>query len=105
MPVALLVTHGVLLIAAGATVLGLGVSRTTEAVLLTVTLVPLVVALPGIAARRRRTCQWLSVALVVYVGAACVEVIASRALAPSLMLLAALMELGLLISSIRRAPP
>lgn len=103
MPPALLTTHIVLLIVASATVLELASPWRIKAALLCAVIAPLAAASHGISTRRRYTYQWLSVVLVIYIGAASVEVIAAGSLTATLTLLAALVELSLLISSIRRA--
>jgi uncharacterized membrane protein len=60
---------------------------------------PLLAALPGLGRGSRYTCQWLAVVLVLYSGAAAVEVVAAegRAHLPVLVLLAALVHLGLVV--------
>jgi uncharacterized membrane protein len=67
---------------------------------------PLVAALPGLIARRRRALSWLALLLVAYAGAAVVEVVASAGAhrAASLASLAAVAELGLLPMLSRRWP-
>jgi len=71
---------------------------------------PLALALPGLIRGRRYTCQWLAVVLVLYAGAATVEVVAAagRATWAALAMLVSLLELGLLValsrSLARRAP-
>lgn len=70
---------------------------------------PLVLAVPGLYRARRYTFQWLALALVVYAGAAIVEVVASlgRSVPASVALLAALLEIALLYllnRSARAAP-
>jgi uncharacterized membrane protein len=64
-------------------------------------------AVPGLLRRRRAAYQWLAVGLVLYVGAASVEVVAAsgQARAAALVLLAALVELGLLLALIRGVRP
>jgi uncharacterized membrane protein len=66
---------------------------------------PLLVTLRGIVQQRRVTLQRLAVLLVAYIGVSSVEVVArsggSRAL--SIALLAAVLELGLTLSLIRRS--
>jgi uncharacterized membrane protein len=68
---------------------------------------PLLLAVPGLLRRRRAAYQWLAVGLVLYVGAASVEVVAAsgQARAAALVLLAALVELGLLLALIRGVRP
>ena len=75
-----------------------------RAVLAAVLVLPLLLTLPGLAAARRAVEQRLAVLLVVYVGGASVEVVAQSGAVPSVSvaLLAALLELGLLLALIRR---
>jgi uncharacterized membrane protein len=66
---------------------------------------PLIAMLPGLVAQRRYTQQWLAIVLVIYVTAAVMEVTASGAtLLPSVVLLAALIELALLLTLLRTHP-
>jgi hypothetical protein len=67
-------------------------------------LLPLLLALRGLAAGRRPTLQRLAVLLVAYIGGLSVEVVARAGGAPllSVALLAAVLELGLLLALIRR---
>jgi hypothetical protein len=66
---------------------------------------PLLLTLRGLAQARRTTLQRLAVLLVAYVGGASVEVVARSGNAPSLSiaLIAAVLELGLLLALIRRS--
>lgn len=67
---------------------------------------PLLLTLRGLAVGRRSSEQRLCVLLVVYVGGAAVEVVAHSGAAPlaSVALLAATLELALLLVLIRRSP-
>jgi uncharacterized membrane protein len=69
-----------------------------------IVLAPLLLVLRGLAAGRRTTEQWLAVLLVVYIGGTSVEVVARSGSAPllAIALLAAVLELGLLLALIRR---
>jgi hypothetical protein len=69
-----------------------------------VVLLPLLLTLRGLAMGRRTTEQRLAVLLVVYVGGASVEVVAQSGSVPllSAALLAAALELGLLLALTRR---
>jgi hypothetical protein len=69
-----------------------------------VLLLPLLLTLRGLGAGRRSTEQRLAVLLVAYIGGASVEVVARSGDAPllSVALLAAALELGLLLALIRR---
>jgi hypothetical protein len=75
--------------------------RLAAAVLL---VLPLLLTLRGLAVGRRATERYLAVLLVVYIGGASVEVVARSGEAPllSLALLAAVLELCLLLALIRR---
>ena len=66
---------------------------------------PLLLTLPGLAQGRRTTLQRLAVLLVAYIGGLSVEVVARSGNAPSLSLalIAAVLELGLLLALIRGA--
>ncbi len=66
---------------------------------------PLLLTLRGLAQGRRTTLQRLAVLLVAYIGGASVEVVARLGNAPSLSiaLIAAVLELGLLLALIRRS--
>jgi uncharacterized membrane protein len=68
---------------------------------------PLLLGLPGLWRRRRYTCQWLAVVLVLYSGGAALEVVAAegRAHLPVLVLLAALLDLGLVVVLSRALRP
>jgi hypothetical protein len=68
---------------------------------------PLLWTLRGLVALRRATLQRLAVLLVAYIGGLCVEVVARSGDAPafSVALLAAVLELGLLLALSRRSLP
>jgi hypothetical protein len=68
---------------------------------------PLLLTLRGLVAARRTTLQRLAVLLVAYIGGLCVEVVARSGDAPALSvaLLAAVLELGLLLALTRRSLP
>jgi hypothetical protein len=68
---------------------------------------PLLLTLRGLVEARRTTLQRLAVLLVAYIGGLCVEVVARSGNAPtlSLALLAAVLELGLLLPLTRRSLP
>jgi uncharacterized membrane protein len=106
MRLAILVSHGALLCALSARILALPLSTTATALALLVTASPLLLALKGLLAGSAHTAQWLSIALVFYVGGGLVETVASGAQARSavLLFLAALFELALLLMSFKRAP-
>lgn len=103
---AVLLVHGLLAIGAAGTIAQANLPPALMGALLAVGLVPLAAATPGLVAGRRYTSQWLALVLVAYVGAAIVEVLASgaRASFASLVLLAALIELALLLALIRQNP-
>jgi len=68
---------------------------------------PLLLTLRGLVEVRRSTLQRLAVLLVAYIGGLCVEVVARSGDAPafSVALLAAVLELGLLLPLTRRSLP
>jgi uncharacterized membrane protein len=68
---------------------------------------PLALAVRGLCADSRYTQQWLSIAMVFYIGLGLVETIASQAqsLSAIVVLLASGVELALLFVTLRRAPP
>jgi hypothetical protein len=68
---------------------------------------PLLLTLGGLSAARRVTLQRLAVLLVAYIGGLCVEVVARSGEAPALTvaLLAAVLELGLVLALTRRSLP
>src|SRR5690606_18396342 len=78
-----------------------------RAVLVAAGAAPLVLAIPGLYRGRRYTFRWLALALVAYAGLAATEVVASlgTSVAASIALLAALIELGLLLSRSGATPP
>jgi O-antigen/teichoic acid export membrane protein len=67
--------------------------------------VPLLLTLRGLARGRRASQQRLAVLLVAYIGGFCVEVVArsGSAAAASVALIAAVLELGLILALIRRS--
>ena len=70
-------------------------------------LLPLALTLRGLWQSRRTTLQRVAVLLVAYIGGLSVEVVARLGSAPSfsIALLAAVLELGLVLSFIRRSTP
>ena len=66
---------------------------------------PLLVSLRALHQLRRAALPWLAVLLVAYIGGLSVEVVARSGAAPSLdvALLAAVLELGLILAVIRRS--
>jgi len=103
----LLTLHALLIAATGLAILEQVDAVLTRLLALAVCLLPLALALPGLAAGRHRTRQWLALLLVVYIGAAAVEVVATlgSARACAAVLLIALLELALLFALSRRPPP
>jgi uncharacterized membrane protein len=101
---AALVVHGTLIFAVAAAV---GLEPGPRLAIAAVAALPLLLAVPGLVRGRRYTCQWLAVLLVLYAGAASVEVVAAagQAHAAALALLAALAELGLVLALIRGFRP
>ena len=102
---AAVVCHVLLCAAVAACILSSALSPLWVGVAIAVTL-PLLLTLRGLAVGRRSSEQRLCVLLVVYVGGAAVEVVAHSGAAPlaSVALLAAALELALLLVLIRRSP-
>jgi hypothetical protein len=99
---AVLACHVLLMLALGASILATPTTlRLTVAALV---LVPLLLMLRGLAGGRRTALQRLAVLLVAYIGGTSVEVVAHSGSAPlmSAALLAAVLELGLVLALIRR---
>jgi uncharacterized membrane protein len=97
--------HALLAVALTATVLRHG--ATPIAMLLSGLLAaPLLLTWLGLLRGRRNVERWLALLLVPYAGGAAVEVVATAgtAAASGAALLAALLEIGLLLAIIRRAP-
>ena len=96
--------HAVLIAAVAALMLRAIDASPAREIALAAALLPLLLTLRGALGSRPRAAQWLSVLLVVYAGGAAVEVVASlgRAWPASIALLAALSELAVLLSLIRR---
>jgi uncharacterized membrane protein len=67
---------------------------------------PLLFAIRGLIRERIDTYRWLSLVLVIYIGAGSTEVVASQrtSTAAVVVMLAALAELGVLLTMIRNAP-
>lgn len=97
--------HVLLGAALAATILAAAVSPLRVAVAAVVTL-PLLLTLRGLVLGRRSSEQRLCVLLVLYVGGAAAEVVAQAGAAPfaSVALLAATLELALLLVLIRHSP-
>ena len=100
-------SHAALIVALLLAVATADMSGAARAVLAAVAALPLLLALPGLARRDRKTYQWLSVALVLYIGAALVEVVATlgASVFSGVALFAALLELVLLLALIREPAP
>ncbi len=97
--------HGLLAMALLISILAAGITASGLA-LLAASIAPLMLTLRGLLRGYRATERWLTVLLVAYVGITCVEVVARRGDAPllSVALLAAVLELGLLLALIQRHP-
>jgi uncharacterized membrane protein len=99
--------HAALIAAAALLALELFPSSPAREIAALLAVTPLLVALWGLLTRRRAAAPWLALLLVVYCGAASVEVVANAgaARAASAALLAAIAELGCLLVIIRRSRP
>ena len=101
----LLSVHVILLVAVMALAASLDLNYVATGAALLVTAAPLVLALRGLYAGSSYTQQWLSIAMVFYVGLGLVETIASQAqsLSAVFVLLTSGIELCLLFATLRRA--
>ena len=97
--------HGALLLGVGGLVWNALHASPARELTLGAAVLPLLVTVPGLVNGRRSSEQWLTLLLVVYAGAAAVEVVANAGAAffGSLALLASLCDLGLLLAIIRRS--
>ena len=97
---AVLVVHGLLI---AAVVGAVGLASAPRIALAAAVALPLLLAVPGLVRSRRSTYPLLAVVLVPYAGAASIEIVAAagETRAAALALLAALVELGLLLALIR----
>ena len=102
---ALLGVHAALLLITVAAVAASGLSVAARAGLAATTAAPLALALPGLYRGTLRAYQWTALGMVLFAGAATVEIVATLGRAPlvSAMLLASLTELALLFLLTRRA--
>ena len=101
----LLIVHLLLFGAVIALVTSLGLTAVVAGALLLIAAGPLALAVRGLAAGSPYTHQWLSIAMVFYVGLGLVETIASQAQSISaiVLLLSSGLELNLLFVMLRRA--
>lgn len=104
---ALWLSHGALLLAVVLTLLMAEFAIVLRVVLAAALAVPLLLAVPGLAELRRATYQWLMLLLVIYIGMAVLEVVATlgASVFGSAALLAALIELAVLVRLIRMPDP
>ena len=88
-----------------ALVISLGLTYVETGAALLIAAGPLVLAVNGLRAGSRYTQQWLSIAMVFYVGLGIVETIASQGRSPSaiILLLTSGVELALLFVTLRHA--
>ena len=100
-----IVCHGSLAVALLLSILAAGITPVGLA-LVAASVAPLALTLRGLLRGYRATERWLAVLLVAYVGITCVEVVARGGSVPllSIALLAAVLELGLLLVLIQRYP-
>ncbi|MBN1237701.1 MAG: DUF2069 domain-containing protein [Gammaproteobacteria bacterium] len=99
-------SHGALLLSALLALALADIGYAARVILAAVAAAPLLLAVPGLRRRQRTTYQWMSVALVIYVGAAAVEVVATlgASVFSGIALFSALAELVLLLQLIREPP-
>lgn len=102
----LLIFHLGVLGAVVALVTSFGLTVAAAGAALLVLAGPLVIAIKGLCTGSRYTHQWLSIAMVFYVGLSLAETIASQAesLGAVILLLTSAVELALLFVTLRRAP-
>jgi len=105
-PRPLAVTCHALLVAALAATVAMPALTALRAVLAALLAAPLLALAPGLVRGSARAEQHLAVLLVPYIGGLSVEVVARSGSAPLLnaALLAAVLELGLLVTLVRRRP-
>jgi uncharacterized membrane protein len=100
---AAIAAHVGLLIAVPVTIAGFALSLPLRALVAGILMLPLALTLPGLVTGRSASLRWLALALVLYCGFGCVEVIATGTPAAALTLLFALAELALVLMLIRRS--
>lgn len=97
--------HAVLVVALAASLLSVNLPLAWRLGLALLVVLPLLATLPGLIGRRLTALRWLALVLVLYVGFGSVEVVATRTPAAAAVLLAALLELGLVLMLCQRTPP
>lgn len=102
---AALVVHAGLALALAATLIAVALPPGLRLAGIAVAWLPLAATLPGLIGRRIEALRWLALALVLYAGFGTVEVMATGTLAAAAVLLAALLELGLVLMLCLRTPP
>lgn len=104
---ALWLSHAVLLIAAVLTLATAEFNVLLRIILAVAVAAPLLLAGPGLYRARRATYQWVMLLLVIYIGMAVLEVVATlgASMFSSVALLAALCELAILVRLIRVPDP
>jgi len=102
----LCICHIVLLVASAAWLLARPSPELWLILLTAVMIATLLFAIRGLIRERINTYRWLSLVLVIYIGAGSTEVVASQrtSAAAVVVMLAALAELGVLVTMIRNAP-
>jgi uncharacterized membrane protein len=101
------ICHIVLLVATVAWLLARPSPQLWLILLSAVMITPLLFATRGLVREQIDTYRWLSLVLVIYIGAGSTEVVASQrtSVAAVVVMLAALAELSVLVTMIRNAPP
>jgi len=101
------ICHIVLLVASAAWLLEQPSLELWLILLTAVLIAPLLFAIRGLVRDQVGTYRWLSLVLVIYIGAGSTEVVASQraSAAAVVVMLAALAELGVLVTVIRTASP
>ena len=100
------ICHVVLLVASAAWLLARSSPQLWLILVTAVMIAPLLFAIRGLIREQIDTYRWLSLVLVIYIGAGSTEVVASQraSAAAVVVMLAALAELSVLVTMIRNAP-
>ncbi len=100
-------SHACLIVATVAWSLSLRMPGPLPAVMIALLLIPLLLTIRGLLADQRYTYQWLSLVLVIFIGASTTEVVASLRAEPAaiVVMLASATELLSILMLIRSAQP
>ena len=100
-------THACLIVATVAWSLSLRMPGPLPAIMIGLLLIPLLLTIRGLIADQKYTYQWLSLVLVIFIGASTTEVVASLRAAPAavVVMMASAAELFFVLLLIRLAQP